>query len=381
LDFGLLLVVCPHTPVSSDPTMRPYQANLWLLTAFAIACLAAANPFYRPEIPLPVGVALLVADMLLVLLLGLRPFTARLGLPVALLLLPVPIFVSASSVSRFALMVLMALAVAIAGAAGFAPPRFRTPVAALFCWFGTKTIARRPRKFDAPALLRLVAAAVILAFALAVLRTAAPAGAGWLLRWFSGGVAVFSFGEMVLASQDVITSVLGLDAPALGRSPWLSTSVGEFWTRRWNAAVSELGFRYLFFRPLARHGRVPALFAAFLASAVVHYLLCFMATGRVQISLAFGAFFLVQPVFILAERAMGIRRWPVRWARTWTLAALALTSPLFVEPVARMIMPFLDATPTTLPATMVMLGVAIGLNLFLALGQLAFCRPTTDEHG
>lgn len=354
--------------------MRPYQANLWLFTAFAIAIIAAANPFYRPEIPLPVGIAIWVADMLLVLLLALRPFTARLGLPVALLLLPVPIFVSASAVSRFGLMILMALAPAIAGAAFFAPPRFRTPVAALFCWFGTKTIARRPRQLHALALLRLAAAAVVLALALAVLKTAAPAGPTLLLRWFSGGVAVFSFGEMVLASQDFITAALGLDAPALGRSPWLSTSVGDFWTRRWNAAVSELGFRYLFFAPLARHGRVLALFAAFLASAVVHYLLCFMATGRQEISLAFGAFFLVQPSLILAERALRVRRWPVRWARTWTLAALAVTSPLFVEPVARIVMPDLDTTPTVLPATIVMLGVAIGLNLFLALGQFAFCR-------
>jgi len=359
--------------------MHPCKANLWLFTAVAIAVIAAANPFYRPEIPLQVGVALWVADMLLVLVLALRPFTARLGLPVALLLFPVPIFVQASSVSRFALMVLTALALAIAAAAFFAPPRFRKPLAVLFSWFGTKTIARRPRKFDAIALLRLVMAVVVFAFALGVLKTAAPAGAAWLLRWFSCGVAVFSFGEMVLASQDFITAALGLDAPALGRSPWLSVSVGEFWTRRWNAAVSELGFRYLFFRPLARRGRVPALFAAFLASAIVHFLLCFMATGRWGISLAFGAFFLVQPPFILAERALRVRRWPVRWARTWTLAALAVTSPLFVEPVARMIMPLLDSTPTTLPATGVMLGVAIGLNLFLALGQLMFCVAKTDQ--
>lgn len=358
--------------------MRPYKANLWLFTAFAIAVIAAANPFYRPEIPLHVGFALWVADMLLVLLLALRPFTARLGVPVAALLFPVPIFVQASSVSRFALMVLTALALVIAAAAFFAPPRFRTPVAVLFCWFGTKTIARRPRKFDAIALLRLVMAAVVFAFALGVLKTAVPAGVTWLLRWFSCGVAVFSFGEMVVASQDFITAVLGLDAPALGRSPWLSTSVSEFWTRRWNAAVSELGFRYLFFRPLARHGRVRALFAAFLASAVVHYLLCFMATGRWEISLAFGAFFLVQPPFILAERALCVRRWPIPAARIWTLTALAVTSPLFVEPVAQIVMPVLDTTPTVLPATMVMLGVAIGLNLFLALGQLMFCIAKTD---
>ena len=251
----------------------------------------AANLAHPPQISLAAGIAIWFADMLLALLFALHPLTARLSLPVASLFFPMPIFLDASPLSRFALMVLMGVPFIIAIASCFAPPKPGRWIrlAFFFSWFGTKTIEPRARNLDLKSLLQFVIAAVVFAAALAMLRTAAPAGPALLVRWLACGIAIFSLAEMITASHGFLTALLGLDAPSLMRSPFLSASVNEFWTRRWNVAMSELGFRPLLFAPLARHGMVPALFAAFGASAVAHALVCFVALGRWPVSLAFGA--------------------------------------------------------------------------------------------
>jgi hypothetical protein len=366
--------------ISTNPSARPWPAILWPTATLALACLLIQNPAHQPQISLTVCFAAWGADMALALLLALDPLTARLGLPVAAFFFPMPIFLRASSFSRFGLMVLMAVPCVIATASHFAPPKpgFRTRPAYFFSWFGTKTIAPRPRRLDIKSLLHFIVAAAILALALAILRTVAPAGPSLLLRWLAGGIAVFCFGETISGSHDFLNAMLGLDAPAPMRSPVLSASINEFWTRRWNVALSELLFHPLIFAPLARRGLVvKALFAAFGVSALLHTLVCFMALGRWPISLAFGAFFLVQPLLILAERALNIRRWPILSARIWTLGTLAVTSPLFVEPITQVFTPALDAAPNALGPTLVMLAVVLCINLFLSLGQLVFCLPAS----
>ncbi len=184
---------------------------------------------------------------------------------------------------------------------------------------------------------------------------------------------ILGFAEMATASHDFLAAMMGFSAPALMRSPFLSTSVGEFWTKRWNVAASALVFRPLFFAPLARQGMVLALFAVFFASGVGHALLAYMAMLRWKISLICGAFFVVQPLLILAERRMNVRRWPTAAARGWTLAALAITSPLFVEPVIEFITPSLDATNNVLAPTAFALGFAMVVNAFFLVGQFATC--------
>jgi hypothetical protein len=129
---------------------------------------------------------------------------------------------------------------------------------------------------------------------------------------------------------------MGLTTPALMRSPYLSISVNEFWNTRWNPAASVL-FRSLCFKPLARHGATMAMFAAFLASGIGHALLVFMAIGDWSYSLANGAFFCVQPVFIMFERRMKIKLWPPAARRAWTISVLAVTSPLFVAPALQVV--------------------------------------------
>jgi hypothetical protein len=149
-------------------------------------------------------------------------------------------------------------------------------------------------------------------------------------------------------------------------------------------AASALGFRPIVFVPLARRGIVLALFAAFFASAVCHVLLAYMAMVRWKISLVCGAFFLVQPLLILTERRMNVRRWPTIAARAWTLSALAITSPLFVEPVIEFVEPSWGATDNVLIPTMFAFSFAIVVNVFISAGQLASCprfMPPNTETG
>jgi len=113
--------------------------------------------------------------------------------------------------------------------------------------------------------------------------------------------------------------------------------------------------------------------AAFLASAVAHLLLFGVATRRWGIACMCGAFFAVQPVFILAERRMEVRRWRPVAARAWTLAALAIPLPLFIEPTLQCLEPSWGPPESVLlPATGV-LGVGVILNTLYSLASLACC--------
>ncbi len=62
----------------------------------------------------------------------------------------------------------------------------------------------------------------------------------------------------------------GADVVPLFRAPWRAESLGEFWSRRWNLAFSEMTSLAVY-RPLAvRVGREAALVAAFLFSGLLH---------------------------------------------------------------------------------------------------------------
>jgi len=308
---------------------------IWPVVGIGIGALAGTNPFYEPHITLKVGVTAWFVDMVLVLILSLHPFTARVGVLVAGLFMAVPCFLRTLPMFRFLLMCCMAFPFAIAALQLFAVPTagFRGRLAYVFTWLGTREVKRRARSFDAVSLRHLIVATLVFAAAVAVVKAVSPSGIWWLARWLAGGIMLLSFAEMTTAGHDFLTALMGLNAPALMRSPHRSASIGEFWAERWNPAASALVFGKYFFAPLARRGVGLALFAAFLASAVANVLLFYMATRRWGISLMCGAFFFVQPLLIAVERRMKVRRWRpmAKWA--WTLAALAIASPLLVEPV------------------------------------------------
>lgn len=65
---------------------------------------------------------------------------------------------------------------------------------------------------------------------------------------------------------------IGVQAPPLMNRPLASTSVSEFWGRRWNAAFRDLTYRFLFRPCTSRFGPRWGILVGFLFSGAVHEL-------------------------------------------------------------------------------------------------------------
>jgi hypothetical protein len=340
----------------------------------------AVNPFAMPRIALAVGILGWCVDLLLVLMLAANPLTARLGSVLSGLFLALPCLVSASPLSRVLLMCFYAVPFVFAAAMLLAPPipGAAARLAYLVSWFSTRSIERSQERFDAAAFRNLVLAALVLALALAIIRLTTAAGIEIPLRWLAGGLAMLAVAELATASLTLLPAALGIIVPPLFQSPHRARSVSEYWTRHWNIPTSEL-FRRFLFAPLARHSRILALFATFAVSGIAHAMLVYMVLGKLGISLMCGAFFFVQPCFILAERWLAVRRWRP-WARhAWTIAVFTVVSPLVIEPVLQII-DLSWTEPRSVPlAALATVAFVVAVSAVLALASLATMRQANED--
>ncbi|GAC72440.1 hypothetical protein PANT_7c00102 [Moesziomyces antarcticus T-34] len=135
------------------------------------------------------------------------------------------------------------------------------------------------------------------------------------------------------------------DPPAF-RQPWLSTSVHQFWSKRWHQYLrfSFLAAGFWPVQPLVQGmlGRRAAYavgtFGAFLASAAVHHFGSAAVTpGHNLGNLEVAMFFIIQPLAIFGEqlwqhctgyRVRGFFGW--LWTMTWMLA----TAPLLFDSIS-----------------------------------------------
>lgn len=139
---------------------------------------------------------------------------------------------------------------------------------------------------------------------------------------------------------------LGVEAHPLMNAPLASTSLSEFWGRRWNMAFRDLTYCFLF-RPLTpRIGPRRALLTGFLLSGLVHDLVISVPAGG-----GFGGptlFFLLQAAGIATERSAAGRRIGLGTGlRGWLFTMLVLLLPVYAllhRPfVVGVIVPFLHA--------------------------------------
>jgi predicted DCC family thiol-disulfide oxidoreductase YuxK len=166
--------------------------------------------------------------------------------------------------------------------------------------------------------------------------------AGWI--GMVGMILVLHFGLFELVSMG--WRALRVDAAPIMNRPLRSTSVSDFWGRRWNAAFNDLAVR-LVFRPVSRHTSVfAAALIAFAVSGLIHELVISLPAGA-----GFGlptAYFLAQGLGILAERSSAGKRLRLGsgisgWAFTMIIVAgpaFFLFHPPFVRQV---IVPFMRA--------------------------------------
>lgn len=139
---------------------------------------------------------------------------------------------------------------------------------------------------------------------------------------------------------------MGVDARPLMDRPLASTSVGEFWGRRWNTAFRDLTHRFLF-RPLTPWlGPRGAIAGGFLFSGVIHdVVISLPARG------GYGGptlFFALQALAMLVERTGFGRRLGLGQAmtgRVFTLCVLVIPLSLLFHPpfVTRVVAPFISA--------------------------------------
>ena len=173
-----------------------------------------------------------------------------------------------------------------------------------------------------------------------------PAQHPYLIGWVGmiGVVLMLHFGMFRVLS--CAWRHIGVDARPLMNRPFASTSVSQFWGRRWNTAFRDLTHRFLY-RPLTtRLGVRGAVLAGFIFSGVVHELVISVPArgGYGGPTLFFG----VQGSAILFERSPfgQALHLGTPW-RGWLFTMIVLLAPvffLFHPPfVERIIVPFLRA--------------------------------------
>lgn len=102
-----------------------------------------------------------------------------------------------------------------------------------------------------------------------------PLVTGWL--GMIGAVFVLHFGVFRLLS--LMWHRSGINAVPLMCNPIRSTSLGEFWGRRWNTAFHELAKRFTFAPLRSSVGVIGATLTTFLASGVIHELVFSVPAG------------------------------------------------------------------------------------------------------
>jgi alginate O-acetyltransferase complex protein AlgI len=162
--------------------------------------------------------------------------------------------------------------------------------------------------------------------------------------WLAGYVAIAAllltihFGFFKLLS--LLWRHAGWHAAPMMLAPWLSRSLADFWSNRWNLAFRDLTHTYLF-RPLVRPlGIAGANLASFILSGLVHELVISLPAGA-----GFGLptlYFTIQGLATLIERRLCL---PEMLMRVVAIAVVVGPAPLLFHPpfVANVVLPLLRA--------------------------------------
>ena len=192
---------------------------------------------------------------------------------------------------------------------------------------------------DTKALGKTIAYAVLATVGLMIVVDITPRADGigyWALRWFGGALFFYSLADAVEGGVRTLYRTVGVVVPRQHVVPIASRSVQEFWGKRWNRAVGGW-LRMHCFLPLARRGQARLGFvAAFCASAIFHAYFTLVAVGWTMAGTML-VFFLIQGIFVLCELPMGVARWRPVLAHTWAVVAILGCSPLFIEPLLRIL--------------------------------------------
>lgn len=204
--------------------------------------------------------------------------------------------------------------------------RVSTPVPATWLWATLETIL-------GVTLLWVVARSV-------------PQGEPLLRGWVGmlGLILLLHFGTFQIVA--LFWQSVGVNAKAIMSAPLRSTSLGEFWGKRWNLGFRQLSHA-LIFRPLYRRlGADAAGFLVFVASGLLHDLVISLPARR-----GYGLptlYFMLQGTGVSIEHSrLGKRLGFGQGVRGWCFMIVFLAAPVFwlFHPwfVLRVILPFMQA--------------------------------------
>jgi hypothetical protein len=284
------------------------------------------------------AIVLWVAVSLAIAVLSDRSSTAWIGVGLAALLLPVPAFVDGHPVTKAALTALPILALVRSLDLAIDPRGWpmRRRMLHLLSIVDSRTFVRGTPGLARPALAELtIGAALFSAAAYGATRVSGGGAVVWI-RGLLGGLMLFGGIGFMSALLELTLTASGIAAPRMQEAPHRSTSLNEFWARRWNRVISAVLHERCFV-PLKRRGPIVALTGVFVASAALHGYQALSAIG-VEAVLPMAAFFLVQPPLLILERRMGVRQWPRPAGWVWTLLALWIAAPLLTESVVPMLL-------------------------------------------
>jgi hypothetical protein len=172
-------------------------------------------------------------------------------------------------------------------------------------------------------------------------------GGGPLLRGWTGMlglILLLHFGSFQVIA--LVWQAFGVRAKPIMSAPLRSTSLAEFWGKRWNLGFRQLSYE-LIFRPLHRAlGAEAAGLLVFLVSGLIHDLVISLP-ARAGYGLP-TAYFLLQGAGITIEHTrFGKRLGLGRGVQGWLFMAVFVTGPVFwlFHPwfVLRVILPFMQA--------------------------------------
>ncbi len=198
----------------------------------------------------------------------------------------------------------------------------------------SRRLVRRAPRFEGRAALALLGWAALIAMALEAV-THTPH-----VRWGLGVIAVYAAVAGLYRFIFVFYSALGVGTPPLHIAPARSRTVQELWGERWARPISDW-LAATFFRPLARRRHpLVGVFLAFFVSAAFHAYAIWVGlgffAGAAMAAWTF-AYFVAQALVMLAEQALGARKWPSAAGHAWTVMWMLALSPMFVEPVLRVL--------------------------------------------
>jgi len=165
---------------------------------------------------------------------------------------------------------------------------------------------------------------------------------GWV--GMVGLILVLHFGTFQIIALS--WESLGVKAKPIMAAPLRSTSLGEFWGKRWNLGFRQLAHE-LIFRPLYRQiGANTAGLLVFVVSGLIHDLVISLpARGGYGLP---TFYFFLQGLGVMVERSrFGERLGLAHGARGWFFMVVFLTAPVYglFHPwfVMRVILPFMQA--------------------------------------